>query len=195
MKAKIFYSTIKTLCLLFVSTTTLSGCANIPRYVIIAPSIDRTPAVSYANKQAQLHITDMRTASHIVQIMREGKAATLVGAKESLADTITKHLTKHWQKQRLLVAENAGNTINISIEKALVSVEQSFIKYKAQTEIVLKVVINNGSQTSTTIFTNRGSSNGPLQADIAVLERHFNQGLTNLLTQILTSKKISTPLK
>lgn len=195
MKFNTFYSKITTLSLVLLSVLALNGCANMTNHIIIAPDIDATSVISHNNKQTQLRVIDMRTASHIVQIMREGKAATLISAQERLEDTIENNVKKHWQAHNLIIQDNATNIINIAIEKAIINVEQEFIKYKVQTEIVVKVTVDNGSQTLTNTFTNRGNSNGPLQADIAVLERHFNQSLTNLLQQILTSKKISDALK
>lgn len=168
----------------------LYGCTTLPNHIIVAPEIATTPAVNHKNKQAQLNIIDMRTAPHIVQVLRENKAATTVSAQEKLENTIKKSLSKHWEKQHLTLNNNAMNKINISIEKAIISVNQSRFEYKVQTEIVLQVTINNGDQTLTMTFKNRGNSDGPLQADIAVLERNFNERLAKLLQQILATPKI-----
>lgn len=195
MKLNFHYSQIKAFFSLLILMIMLNGCANIPHHIIIAPNVDTTPAVSFYNKQAQLKVNDMRTANHIVQIMREGKAATLISAQERLEYTIENNLKKHWQAQGLIFNDRAINKINILIEKAIINVEQKFTKYKVQTEIVVKVTVDNGSQTLTNTFTNRGNSNGPLQADIAVLERHFTQSLAKLLHQILNSNKINKALK
>jgi len=173
----------------------LNGCANIPKHVIVAPDIMITPAIAHNNKQAQLDVIDMRSANHIVQIMREGEAATLVSAQERLEKTIKDNLSKHWKKQSLFIQGGAINSIDLSIEKAIISVTQETMKYKVQTEIVLKVTVNNGTQTLTSTFNNRGNSDGPLQADIAVLERNFNQRLAKLLQQILANEKISDFLR
>jgi uncharacterized lipoprotein len=187
MKFNSFYSKVITATFVL----GLSGCANLPNHVIVSPDIMVTPAVSYNNKQAQLEVTDMRTANHVVQIMREGEAATLISAQERLEVTINNNLSKHWKIQGLDLNELGINTINVAIEKAVISVSQETIAYKVQTEIILKVTINNGSKTLTNTFSNRGNSDGPLQADVAVLERNFNQRLAKLLQQILVNKKIS----
>jgi uncharacterized lipoprotein len=169
----------------------ISGCTNTPSHLIIAPDIMETPNISYSNKQIQLNVTDMRTSNHIVQVMRKGEAATLISAEKRLEKTIKNTLNKHWIKQGLSIQDGAINSIKISIEKAVISVNQEMMKYKVQSEIVLKITITNGSQTLTNTFRNRGNSEGPLKADIAVLERNFNQRLANLLQQILANKKIS----
>lgn len=187
MKFNSFYSKIIT-CTLVLG---LSGCANIPNNVIVSPDNIITPAIFHNNKQAQLEVIDMRTSNHVIQIMREGEASTLVSAKERLEDTIKRNLSLHWEKQGLVLNDIGINTINVAIEKAVISVTQEMMTYKVQTEIILKVTINNGSQTLSNTFSNRGNSNGPLQADVAVLERNFNQRLTKLLQQILANKKIS----
>lgn len=191
MKFNSFYSKIITLSLVL----GLNGCATIPSHVIVAPDIMVTPAVFHNNKQAQLDVIDMRTAIHVVQITREGEAATLVSAQERLENTINNNLSKHWKKQGLILGANSINTINVAIEKAVISVAQETMSYKVQTEIILKVTINNGSQTLTNTFSNRGNSDGPLQADVAVLERNFNLRLAKLLQQILANKKIGDFLR
>jgi uncharacterized lipoprotein len=177
-----------TACLLLLG---VYGCANVPSHIIIAPEIMSPSNTVQSNKQAQLDVIDMRTSIHIVQIMREGKAAILVSAQERLENTIKDTLSQHWKKQQLTLNNNAINTINITIEKAIINVEQSTFDYKVQTEIILKVVVNNGSETLTSIFKNRGNSDGPFKADIAVLERNFNERLAKVLQQIITNQKIS----
>ena len=173
----------------------ISACANIPNHLIVAPDISDTTNVRYVNKNAQLTVTDMRTANHIVQILREGEASTLISAQESLNNTIKVALQEHWQKQGLTLQDIGNNKITVTIDKAVISVAQETMSYKVQTEIVLIVNINNGSETLTSTFNNRGNSEGPLQADIAVLERNFNQRLATLLQQILANEKISNFLK
>jgi len=176
-------------------TLLLTACANTPSHLIVTPDIVTTPNLAYDNKYAQLDIVDMRTASHIVQILREGKAATVISAEHSLEEIIQEALSTQWQKQGLNIASVANNTIKITIEKAVISVDQKMMNYNSQSEIVLKVQINNGQQTLTSTFKNRGNSEGPLKADIAVLERNFNQRLTSLLTEILATPKINDFIK
>ncbi|OUR62549.1 hypothetical protein A9Q74_04650 [Colwellia sp. 39_35_sub15_T18] len=173
----------------------LSACSSTPSHLIVAPDIISTPSLHYENKQTQLEVVDMRTANHIVQILEEDEAATLMSAQIRLENTIQTTLTNQWQKQGLQVSPLATNTIKIEIEKAVISVNQQTMNYQSQTEIVLKVIVNNGQQTLTSTFKNRGNSQGPLHADIAVLERNFNQRLANLLTQILANEKINTFIK
>ncbi len=173
----------------------LSACTNTPSHLIVAPDIHTTQGLHYSDKQTQLDVVDMRTANHIVQILREGEAATLISAQVRLEEIIKQTLTKQWQKQGLKVSSLATNTIKIAIEKAVISVSQQTMNYQSQTEIILKVTVNNGLQTLTSTFKNRGNSKGPLKADIAVLERNFNQRLSSLLTQVLANKKINTFIK
>ncbi len=172
----------------------LSACANTPSHVIIAPDLKTTQGLYYNEQQTQLDVVDMRTANHIVQILREGEAATLISAQDPLENTIKQTLTAQWQKQGLKVSSLATNTIQIAIKKAVISVSQQTMNYQSQTEIILKVTVNNGQQTLTTTLKNRGNSKGPLKADIAVLERHFNQRLSSLLQNTLSNKEIHTIL-
>jgi uncharacterized lipoprotein len=178
-----------------IMTFVLSGCTSAPSHLIIAPEIMSTSVIQHTDQQASLNVVDMRTAIHVVQILREGEAATLFSAQERLEDIIKSSLNKYWQQQGLAIQTTAVNSINIAIEKAVISVTQGTLNYEVKTEIVLKVIINNGLQTLTSIFNNRGNSEGPFKADIAVLERNFNQRLANLLQQILANDKINRFLK
>jgi uncharacterized lipoprotein len=172
-------------------TFLLGGCASAPSHLIVAPEIIAPSVSQPVAQQATVNVIDMRTANHIVQILREGEAATLLSSQERLEDIIKNSLSKHWKQQGLTIQNNATNSINIAIEKSVISVEQETLSYQVQTEIVLKVSVNNGIQTLTSTFRNRGNSEGPFKADIAVLERNFNQRLANLLQQILANEKIN----
>jgi uncharacterized lipoprotein len=178
-----------------IMTFVLSGCTSAPSHLIIAPEIMSTSVIQHTDQQASLNVVDMRTAIHVVQILREGEAATLFSAQERLEDIIKSSLNKYWQQQGLAIQTTAVNSINIAIEKAVISVTQGILNYEVKTKIVLKVIINNGLQTLTSTFNNRGNSEGPFKADIAVLERNFNQRLANLLQQILANDKINRFLK
>ena len=191
MKFNTYY--FQTITLIF--ALSLSACATIPSHLIIAPEIMDTPAIYHHNKQAQLNVIDIRTSNHVLQILRQGEAATLLSPQQSIENTIKNSLSTQWKKQGLAIEKNGLNSINIAIEKAVISVVQDTIKYIANTEIVLRVTINNSKQTLTSTFKNKGNSDGPLQADIAVLERNFNQRFAKLMQQILTNEKINNFLK
>jgi len=179
----------------FIFSFILGGCTSTPSHLIIAPEIMTSSVIQHVDQQAVLQVVDMRTANHIVQILRKDEAATLFSAQERLEDIIKNSLNKHWKIKGLTIQGSADNTINIAIEKAIISVTQEIMSYQVQTEIVLKVTINNSEQTLTSTFKNSGNSKGPFQADVAVFERNFNQRLANLLQQILANEKINNFLK
>jgi uncharacterized lipoprotein len=178
-----------------ITTLVLSACASAPSHLIISPDVTAIPEIKYDSKQATLNVTDMRTANHLVQILKEGDAASLFSAQERLEKIIKRSISVPWQTQGLTIQASAVNSINIAIEKAITSVTQETMSYQAQSEIILKVTINNGLQTLTSTFKNSGDSKGPFRADIAVLERNFNQRLTNLLQQILVNEEINQFLR
>jgi len=77
----------------------------------------------------------------------------------------------------------------------LISVQQEMVKYQVNNELVIRVKVNNGTQTLSNTFKVRGTSEGPLNADIAVLERDFNQQLAQLLTQVISNAEIQHFIK
>ncbi|MFT5295873.1 MAG: putative lipoprotein [Colwellia sp.] len=185
------------------ATTTLlvllTACANKPTHVVIAPdlSITNNPSnqTEYQNKQASITVTDIRRAQHVVQILKEDEAAEIYSSQQPLSNIIKQTLISEFKKQGLAINAQASNAIEIIIENSLISVQQEMIKYQVNNELVIHVKVNNGEQTLSNTFKVRGTSEGPLSADIAVLERDFNQQLTKLLTQIISNVEIRNFIK
>ncbi len=177
----------------------LTACANKPSHVVIAPDLSITNNTTnqnqYQNKQASVSVTDMRSAQHVVQILRKDEAAEVYSSQQPLAQIIEQTLTAEFKKQNLTVTTQANNTIEIIIDNALISVQQELMKYQVNNELVIRVKVNNGSQTLSNTFKIRGTSEGPLNADIAVLERDFNQQLAKLLAQVINNAEIQRFIK
>jgi uncharacterized lipoprotein len=198
MKIVLINNKLKTL-----ATTTLlillTACANKPTHVVIAPdlSITNNPSnqTEYQNKQASITVSDKRSAQHVVQILRKDEAAEIYSSQQPLSNIIKQTLISEFKKQGLAINAQAGNAIEIIIENSLISVQQEMIKYQVNNELVIHVKVNNGEQTLSNTFKVRGTSEGPLSADIAVLERDFNQQLTKLLTQIISNVEIRNFIK
>lgn len=179
--------------------TLLSACANKPSHVVISPDLtitnSTTNKTAYQNKQASLTISDMRSAQHVVQIIRKDEAAEVYSSQAPLAKIIEKTLTSELKKQGLALNVQANNTIEIIIDNALISVQQEMMKYQVNNDLVIRVKVNNGDQTLSNTFKVRGTSEGPLSADIAVLERDFNQQLAQLLAQVINNAEIQRFIK
>jgi len=179
--------------------TLVSACTTKPTHVVISPDLIITNGsatqAKYQNKQASITISDMRSAQHVVQIIREDEAAEVYSSQTSLAKIIEKSLVAEFKKQGLVVIAQANNAIEIIIDNALISVQQEMMKYQVNNELVIRVKVNNGVQTLSNTFKIRGTSEGPLSADIAVLERDFNQQLAQLLAQVINNAEIQHFIK
>ncbi|WP_019026617.1 YajG family lipoprotein [Colwellia piezophila] len=166
------------------------SCGTTPTHLIVSPQVYLAPSNLLANKVVDITVVDMRTSTHIIQILEKDEAAVILSAELRLEDTIQDLLVSHWQRQGLVFTNPTENNMVVTIEKAIISVEQESVTYTTQSEIIIKVTIDNDKQTLTSSFKKRAYSDGALQADIAVLEREFNQHLSALLKQILISKDI-----
>jgi len=177
----------------------ISACTNKPTHVVIAPdlSIINSPSsqTEYQNKQARITVTDIRSAQHVVQILRKDEAAEIYSSQQPLSNIIEQTLRSEFKKQGLAINAQANNAIEVIIENSLISVQQEMVKYQVNNELMIHVKVNNGEQTLSNTFKVRGTSEGPLSADIAVLERDFNQQLTKLLTQIISNVEIRNFIK
>lgn len=181
---------IKITTLAFSLLFTLASCTNMPTHLIVAPQVNLPHSNQFSGKTAQLNVIDMRTSPHIIQILEDGEAAIILSSEQRIESIIQEVLSSQWQRQGLQVSEQANNQMTFTIEKAIISVDQQNVNYTTQTEILIKATIDNGKQTLTSNFKTRAHNEGPLHADVAALEHEFNQHLSILLQQVLSSKDI-----
>lgn len=183
--------------LLLLSSTTLFllACSSPVTHVIVSPELSNVKSNVYQDKQVQLRFTDLRSSNHIVQVLRLDEPAQLYSAQEPIVSIVEKSLTSALKANGLQVTPLAANQVEVIIDNALVNVQQELLKYSANNQMDFRVVINNGNGTLTKSFKITGKSNGPLKADIAVLERDFNQQLAKLLTQIVQNQEIQKFIK
>ncbi|MFB0998754.1 MAG: YajG family lipoprotein, partial [Colwellia sp.] len=123
----------------------VTACANKPTHVVIAPDLSITNSASsqsdYQNKQTNITVTDMRSAQHIVQILRKDKAAEIYSSQQPLKNIIKQTLTAEFKKQGLAINAQASNTIDIIIENSLISVQQEMMDYQVNNELVILVKV------------------------------------------------------
>ena len=173
----------------------LSSCAKTPSHLILAPELNLPTVSNYQNKQAQLNVTDLRIARHIIQVLHKGEAADLMTSQQILSESIKQVLKKEFERQGLSLKQTANNEtvdneIEVFIDEALIVINQETMSYQAKSNISLRIKVINTEQTLTKTFNSVNNRNGSLIADIAVLEYDFNQQLTNTLINILTNDEV-----
>ena len=182
----------------------LSSCADNPSHLVLAPELNLPTVIKYHNKQAQFNVTDLRTARHIIQVLHQGDAAELITSQQTLSDIIKQVLTKEFENQGLnfdedivnqAVKQTVNNKIDIIIDKALISVKQDTLFYEVKSNISVRIKVKNNQQTLTKTFNSSNNNTGSLTADVAVLERNFNQQLSNTLINILIDDEVTQFIK
>lgn len=171
------------------------GCASAPQQMIIAPQVYNAASNLYQGQRASLSVTDMRPGTQVLQVFKNEQAAQLFSPQKDIANVVDGVLNKAWTKQGLALAGIASNQIEVYIDKAVVNVNQELMKYTSNSQVTIRVIVANGKETLTKTFNSNGSSNGPLKADIAVLERDFNQLLAQTLSQIISDSEIQRYIK
>ncbi len=181
--------------ILVVLSLVLSACSSAPSSVILAPQVNNPTSSVYMNKQASLVVSDLRTQNHLIQILKTGKAAELLSPANDITATVNQSLSQQWTSQGLNIGSDSAINITVFIDAALVSVQQETVKYTAQSEIRLRVQIQKDDKTLTNHFKSKGQSNGPLSADIAVLERDFNQLFGRVIEEVMANQEIQNFIK
>lgn len=178
-----------------VSIIILTACANTTKKMVVSPQISELKSNIYALKAAQVNVMDLRPNTHIVAVHREDEAIELISAHDHL-DTIINTLFKQSLiNNGLSVNDHSANNIELIINSAEVHVYQKLMKYKTSSQLTLTAKVTSGEQTLTKTFNNKGKSNGVLSADLAVLERNFNQQISDALALIVNDTEIKQFLK
>ena len=177
------------------STVVLLGCSG-PSHMIVSPDIVSISSIKYQPTEVNFNVTDKRSNSHLLQILREDKAAELLSTDVALDTIITKALAPEFKNQGLIIiAGTTDKEIDVIIDQALISVDQSSLSFKSENKLEIRFVVKNKDQTLTKTFNSKGKSNGAFKADIAVLETDFTQQLTELLTKALADTEIQAVFK
>jgi len=182
MKLKIFF--------LFFIFNSIAACTTSPQYIVLAPEIIHTPQTIYASKKIQLNVIDQRSSNQVVQILQDNKPARLLSSQDTLSNIIQKTISPVFQQQGLAVNSFAATKVTIIINTALINVQQKLVNYHATNTLSLTVIVATGNKNVSKTFDITGKSNGPLTADIAVLERSFNNQLASLLTRISNNSDV-----
>ncbi|MBU2871813.1 YajG family lipoprotein [Colwellia sp. E2M01] len=185
------YSTLKSIALSLVLLT-IASCNSTPTHLVITPEIDLLPSNQLTGRNTQLRVIDMRTSPHIIQILEPKEPAIILSSQRRLEAVIQDILAQEWQTQGLTLTDTSTNKMTVSIEKAIISVDQASITYDTQSEIIIKVTVDNSKQTLTSHFKKRAHSEGALNPNISTLEEEFNLHLSEILKQVLISKDIKT---
>ncbi|MEW6990803.1 YajG family lipoprotein [Colwelliaceae bacterium 6441] len=170
--------------------TLLSSCSSAPKQMVVSPQVIGMTSNAYLQKTANVIVNDLRTNSHIIAIHKEGDAIELISANTLLDETIKSTYINLLNKQSLSINNNSANIITLTINQADIKVSQELVKYKTKSLITLTAKVTSGEKTLTKTYKNNGKSEGVFTADLAVLERNFNQQLGKVLTQIVNDKEI-----
>ena len=83
MSLKIVKSIVLTL--LLASTF---GCSTAPTHLIVSPQVSLSPSNQLSGKEAKLSVIDMRTSTHIIQILEKNEAAVILSSEQRLEGII-----------------------------------------------------------------------------------------------------------
>jgi len=191
---------MKLLTLATCCTLLLAACSSTPKSLIIAPELitsanEQAYSAIYNNKTAAIDVQDLRANRHILQIVKANQAAEIINSAQEIKAVIKKSLSQILTHQGLTLSDNSTHKIHLFIDSALINVQQSLVKYNANNEIVLRIEIQDQDKTLNKVFRSHGKSNGPLTADLAVLERDFNQQLAQLINQIVNDEEVQQFIK
>ncbi len=173
-----------------VLTTLAQGCASSPQQMVIAPQLQSVTTKAFQGRSAQLSVRDLRNKVHVIEISKADDAAVLVNSSSNITEVIETHFRQALSQAGLNINDNADNKLSLIINNAEIKVAQQLMKYAAKSLLTLTVKVDSSAQTFTKTYSSKLNSEGVLTADLAVLERDFNQQLAKLLLQIVNDNEI-----
>lgn len=172
-------------------TLLLGACAKPPTSIVLAPNFVPAIQPQISRGVVDLQIIDQRNYRHVLQLSGKGAETNLINASQQPKLLVSEALTQQLKQQGYSFSPTAKHMMTVNIEQMLISLSQHSFKYTSKSNIVLSVQITNGTATLNKKFTATGQSHGPLTADIAVLERQFNQQLSNLVVEIAQDPQVT----
>ncbi|OKY26919.1 YajG family lipoprotein [Thalassotalea sp. PP2-459] len=167
-----------------------TACSTTPNAFIVTPQLHLQTNTHYSGQHASVAVEDMRTAHHVLEIIKDDSAAHIVTSRTPLQTDIATAFSAGLKKSGLDVSPTSENQLRLVINQAKITVEQSLSKYASRSVIRLTAQFSGGEKTLTKTFNSTTTSNGILKADMAVLERDFNQQLSSLLTQVVQDPEL-----
>lgn len=173
----------------------ITACSNAPSTFIVTPTLQLTANNHYSGQQATVTVEDMRTAHHLLEVVKKDSPAHIVTSRTPLQASVAKAFSAGLKRSGLEVTPASANQLRLVINQAKITVDQSLSKYESRSIIRLTAQFSGGDSTLTKTFNSRTTSNGLLKADMAVLERDFNLQLSNLVTQVIQDPELQQFIK
>ncbi|GLX79607.1 hypothetical protein tinsulaeT_29470 [Thalassotalea insulae] len=180
---------------LLLTTSLITGCASAPKQMVLAPQLMLNKSNLLANKLAQVSVNDLRNKIHIIEILQPDAAAQLINSASNISQVVNQHFSEALTQHGLTISPATDNHITLIINNAEITVQQALLKYTTKGQITLTAKVQSGDQVLTKTYNSKMNSEGPLKADLAVLERDFNQQLAKLLVQIASDSQIKQFLR
>jgi len=168
----------------------LTGCADSSKTMVISPQLNPIKTNNFTGKVVQLDVTDLRNSIHIITVFKEDQAAQLISSSSNIEQVVLSSLKESLKSSGLTLDAKGQTKVTFIINTAQIRVQQSMLNYQAKSKITLTAKIQSSEKTLTKTYNSTTNSEGALSADIAVLERDFNQQLSAVLLQIIDDKEI-----
>ncbi len=175
---------------LLLGTALVTGCSNSAQQMVLAPQLILSKNNFFNQKSAQITVNDLRNKSHIIEILKSDAAAELINSADNISQVVQQHFVQALSQHGLKISAASNNQLTLIINNAEITVQQEMLKYTSKGQITLTVKIQSGEQVLTKTYNSKMNSEGALKADLAVLERDFNQQLAKLLVQIASDPQI-----
>jgi len=163
----------------------LSACQSVPDPLLVNAQV----SAAKVNAPVALSVNDMRSHNYLMRVKLSDDQAQFAPSEPLIETAVYEALA-----ERLNLDNNAGATMQVAINEAVIEVEQGSVKHLVEHKINLQVKVTQGDTTYTRDYNGKASSEGAFRADAAALESDFSALLSQLLNDILRDEKLNALL-
>ena len=178
--------------LIICSTLFLASCSShAPNLIVLNPEVSEVTQNQSDNIPLSIKTIDTRKANYVVRFNNKDDAARLVSPFQSPRQQLAVIFQDGFSQAGYQLSANSDRQLQIQLEQLLTNVNESFLGYQADTNIIINVIATKGNQTLTKRFDAKGKLKGSMSADFASLEQEINQLITKLSTDIINDNELN----
>ncbi|RTE86007.1 YajG family lipoprotein [Aliidiomarina sp. B3213] len=155
----------------------LSGCKSTPESAL---NLEFDVEQQRSLPPVQLSVVDHRPQNHVVRLHRGNQPAEFATTERPLASLMSAAL-----RQAITTSNESIQTLTVTVDKALCTVEQSLSSHRAICEVVIIAASEDPRGVLTKTFSRRRTREGSLQVDFKDLENDLSALFSSTLNSSL----------
>jgi uncharacterized lipoprotein len=179
--------------LVTVSIMLLTACATSPESQInLMPKATLSKSDIVKGKSFMLTSKDIRAAQYVAIVDSGHSRVEPIHPKQNLRLTLDDILTQQFESQGFLIVANSNNSITLTIDQALVTVNHSMMSNEMNAEVVIDVTAETPIGKLVRTYNGTAMRSGALSASNEDIQLVLNDVLTLVLEKVANDQELQS---